>query len=81
MAVGRWHLQTQVVVVLEFLVLEPLSQFLWNNCLDSYPILACEGIVAAVALAVHIMSAHIASDLGVLVEAFQFHAFWVSIIF
>ena len=81
MTVGRGHLQSQVVVVLELLVLEALSEVLGDNRLNPNSILASQWVVAAVALVVHVVSPDVPSDLCVLVHPFQLLALGVTVVF
>jgi hypothetical protein len=66
--------------MLELALLVPFVEFLWDDALDSEPVLPVEDVVVAVAMPVHVVRADVPSDLAVLVQPAQLLAFGVAVV-
>lgn len=65
----RGHSQPFLFVVLVLLLHESIAEVLRDHSFDSSAIFAVQGVVFAVAVVVHVVGSHIATDLGFLIQS------------
>ena len=77
----RWYSQSLLLVVLVLLLHKSIAEVGWDHCLDALAVFTVQGVVFAVAIVVHVVGPHVASDFSLFVQSLEFFSLGVAVVF